>query len=324
MAKVSKKSPKKVPAAPALPAAPPAPRNVLAFHSGALGDFILTWPILLGAARVMAQSRVIAVVPGGRGKLAEQVLRLEHRDVETGGWHKLFGGNQPDERPRKLLANSRLLIGILGKDQAKWAQAAAVAAPAAEVLLLDPPPRDLAGQHATAFLLGGLAANPILQSAASGMVDSINKSGLLPRYHDPAGPVLLHPGSGSAKKNWPVDGWLDLANRLRDAGRRVRVILGEVEQERVNADAAAAFEAVADVQRPGDLPELLFLLRGAGGYVGHDTGPTHLAATIGLPTVALFGPATDPAVWQPLGPRVTVHQTEDLADLDPATVPLPS
>ena len=40
-------------------------------------------------------------------------------------------------------------------------------------------------------------------------------------------------------------------------------------------------------------------------YVGNDAGMTHLAAALGVPTVALFGP-TNPTVWQPLGPQVRV------------------
>ena len=40
-------------------------------------------------------------------------------------------------------------------------------------------------------------------------------------------------------------------------------------------------------------------------FVGNDSGTTHLAAMLGAPTVALFGP-TDPAVWAPTGPRVRV------------------
>jgi ADP-heptose:LPS heptosyltransferase len=43
----------------------------------------------------------------------------------------------------------------------------------------------------------------------------------------------------------------------------------------------------------------------AAAYVGNDSGVTHLAAAWGAPTVALFGP-TDPAVWSPVGPRVTI------------------
>ncbi|MFQ5693406.1 MAG: glycosyltransferase family 9 protein, partial [Nitrospinota bacterium] len=51
------------------------------------------------------------------------------------------------------------------------------------------------------------------------------------------------------------------------------------------------------------LPDLAALLSEARGYVGCDSGVTHLAAACGAPTVALFGP-TDPAVWGPRGERV--------------------
>lgn len=53
------------------------------------------------------------------------------------------------------------------------------------------------------------------------------------------------------------------------------------------------------------IPAAAVLLSGADAYVGHDAGMTHLAAGLGLPTVALFGP-TDPGVWGPLGPVVTI------------------
>src|SRR5829696_2086121 len=64
-------------------------RNVLIFHSGALGDFILTWPLALAVGRLFPQSRIFYVTQGQKGALAEKVLRVESADVE-GGWHHLF------------------------------------------------------------------------------------------------------------------------------------------------------------------------------------------------------------------------------------------
>ena len=64
-------------------------RNVLIFHSGALGDFILTWPLALALGRLFPQSRVFYVTARQKGLLAERVLRVESVDVET-GWHHLF------------------------------------------------------------------------------------------------------------------------------------------------------------------------------------------------------------------------------------------
>jgi ADP-heptose:LPS heptosyltransferase len=57
--------------------------------------------------------------------------------------------------------------------------------------------------------------------------------------------------------------------------------------------------------RDWPLPEIAALLSLARAVVGNDSGPTHLAAAVGCPTVALFGP-TDPAVWAPPGAHVRV------------------
>jgi ADP-heptose:LPS heptosyltransferase len=45
-------------------------------------------------------------------------------------------------------------------------------------------------------------------------------------------------------------------------------------------------------------------------YVGNDSGVSHLAAALGVPTIAVFGP-TDPTVWAPLGPKVAVVAPQD-------------
>jgi ADP-heptose:LPS heptosyltransferase len=56
---------------------------------------------------------------------------------------------------------------------------------------------------------------------------------------------------------------------------------------------------------PSKLPIVAARLAAAAAFVGNDSGTTHLAAMLGAPTVAIFGP-TDPAVWAPTGPRVRV------------------
>jgi ADP-heptose:LPS heptosyltransferase len=47
------------------------------------------------------------------------------------------------------------------------------------------------------------------------------------------------------------------------------------------------------------------VIAGARAFVGNDSGPTHLAAQLGIPTIALFGP-TDPRCWSPVGPAVSI------------------
>ncbi len=288
---------------------------MLFFHHGGLGDFVLTWPLLLGAARVLAQSRVIAVVGADRGKLAEQVLRVETRDVE-GGWSALFGDGDLPERPTKLIAKASHVISLVAPDDAKWMANAQRLAPSAEILMLRPPPRELQERHAIDHLLDQLLPHKLLHGGALGIVESIGRTGLMPRLLDRTGPIVLHVGSGATKKNWPLEQWVQLVELLRKQGRRVKVLVGEAESERLSTDDLSKLRTVADLYQPNDLAELLFVLRGTGLFVGHDTGPTHLAAMCGLPTHALFGPASNATAWGPVGPRVQVQQTDNLSQLD--------
>ena len=121
---------------------------------------------------------------------------------------------------------------------------------------------------------------PALPTAPPSGVPRIGISG--PRH----GSVILHPFSGSAKKNWPLEHFRELAEQLAN----VEWTCGPEER----LDGARRF---------GDLAELARWISGARLYIGNDSGITHLAAAVGTPALALFGP-TDPAIWCPGGAHV--------------------
>ena len=116
--------------------------------------------------------------------------------------------------------------------------------------------------------------------------------------------VVLAPGSGGRTKCWPVVHWLQSAACLRARGVMVVVLVGPVERER-DDPSRWPWPAGVAVAAPRDTIELARGLAGARAFVGNDSGPTHLAAMLGRPTVALFGPS-DAAVFAPIGPRVQV------------------
>jgi heptosyltransferase-2 len=116
--------------------------------------------------------------------------------------------------------------------------------------------------------------------------------------------IAIHPGSGSARKNWPLAGFCELAGILRAEGMGVPVFtVGEADVE-LERELARRGSNVA-VLRGCSLPELAEALGACRGYVGNDSGVTHLAAAVGTPVVALFGP-TDPRLWAPRGRNVRV------------------
>src|SRR5215213_3534079 len=92
-------------------------RNVLIFHSGALGDFVLTWPLALALGRLFPQSRIFYVTHGQKGALAEKVLRVESLDQEA-GWHHLFTEAPAlPERPAKVLAGAQYVFSFVAAPQ---------------------------------------------------------------------------------------------------------------------------------------------------------------------------------------------------------------
>lgn len=119
--------------------------------------------------------------------------------------------------------------------------------------------------------------------------------------------LAVHPGSGSAFKNWPADRFAHLAEAL-SGDRPWLLVEGPAEHS-----AASPIEAGAAIRARNLDPRVLgAVLRHAGLFVGNDSGASHLAAAWGAPTLALFGP-TDPAVWAPIGPRVRVLRSPTAA-----------
>ncbi|HXA49655.1 MAG TPA: glycosyltransferase family 9 protein [Candidatus Acidoferrum sp.] len=111
--------------------------------------------------------------------------------------------------------------------------------------------------------------------------------------------AVVHPFSGSPRKNWPLDRFQRLAAKLPIP---VRWCAGEEDPPLPGA-----------VRIP-DLFDLAKFLAGAALYIGNDSGITHLAAAVGTPTLAIFV-ASDPAVWAPRGDHVRVVRSLSAAQL---------
>ena len=291
-------------------------RNILLFHQGALGDFVLTWPIALGLARIHPQSRLFYVTHAGKGKLAERVLGVESIDAEA-GWHPLFGdGRTLGERQSRMLAASHSIVGFLSSKQTAWVENIRRHAPQAEVLVVDPTPPDSYAGHATEFQLEQLHPWQAAHSAAQQILRSILARGATASRPAETSGIVIHPGSGSPSKNWPIERYMELVDRLRKEAKPVRVIIGEVERERWSADVIAKLEPV---KQPATYLDLMSELLTARAFVGNDSGPAHLAAMLGVPTLSLYGP-TNPTTWKPVGPSVKTLRGEPLDSLKVETV----
>jgi ADP-heptose:LPS heptosyltransferase len=133
----------------------------------------------------------------------------------------------------------------------------------------------------------------------------------------PARFALLVPGSSAHRpgKRWPVARYAALAEAL--AGRGLApVVLGSAGE----AALARAIPAARDLTGRTDFDQLAALGRAAALAVGNDTGPMHLLAAAGCPSLVLFSGESDPALCAPRGPDVTVLQRPLLSALTPEEV----
>jgi heptosyltransferase-2 len=133
--------------------------------------------------------------------------------------------------------------------------------------------------------------------------------------------IAIHPGSGSAKKNWPIERWRELGTQLLEGGAELLIIGGEADEAQLATLTAAWRGGAIHVARDLPLPQLAAVLERCTLFLGHDSGISHLAAAVGTRCVLLFG-ATDPAIWAPANPGVSVVEAPngDLALLDVNTV----
>jgi ADP-heptose:LPS heptosyltransferase len=256
----------------------------LVIRPGAIGDFIVSLPAIesLGPAEVWSAS---AHVPLVRFAAARAI-------AATG--LDLLGITDPDPRLLETLRGFDQIVSWYGANRPEFR--ALVESLRLPFLFLNAlPPVDAIG-HAVDFYCAqtaGLRVNPIAP---------------VPRIRVPEAPrrgAIVHPFSGSPRKNWPLARYRELLDALRT---------------RLSAEWCAGPEDdLPDAIHIPDLYELARRLAGAQVFIGNDSGIAHLAAAAGTPAVVLFGP-TDPRVWAPRGPRVRVLKGTEMAAIPVAEV----
>ncbi len=139
---------------------------------------------------------------------------------------------------------------------------------------------------ASAFFALGVPMQPIPRAALF-TADAGTEGG---RITTPQGRyAVLHPFAAEASKTWPADRFCEVARYLKLWGVRPVFLAGP-------GDDTSAFGGHA-VWR-GDLESAKILLSRGAFFIGNDSGPAHMAASFGLPTIVLFG-SSNPAIWSP-------------------------
>ncbi len=243
------------------------PAPWLVVRGGALGDYILTIPVIealveaFGPVELYANPRYARLRPD----LARKVVDLH--GLEAAWLHR--PGPLPAPFDRALVFTPG--VGARLREQG--------------VDVLEGPPRPPPGVHATEAMAAALA--PLgLSVRGPPRIPTTRASA-----HAPF--IALAPGASAAAKVWP--GFVALAAALHAEGLPIKVIAGIDEPLPPGLPIPAA--------PPPDLGGLVATAAQSSVWVGNDTGTTHLAAAVGARVVAFFGP-TDPRCWAPKGARI--------------------
>jgi heptosyltransferase-3 len=282
----------------------------LFFHQAALGDFVLTFPILRS---LPGQTTVVA--PWSHGQLAAAMFdRVRAMDIELFEFTRLHAPGGPSAvspAVGELFEQAETIISFVGISQGDWAQNVARLAPQARLYCVEARPDEhwlepIGQWHRHQLQQQGfdIVPQPLVCRGVAG------------------GPIVVHPGSGGTHKCWTGAHFESLIETLRRRGRDVQPILGHVEMELWPSQLLHHWQYDLGSAKLKTLDELYQVLVIASAFIGNDSGPTHLAGQLGLTTIALFG-ATDPRRWAPQGPAVTVLAPEvpqSMAWLEPAQV----
>ncbi|HRV09228.1 MAG TPA: glycosyltransferase family 9 protein [Acidobacteriota bacterium] len=263
----------------------------LIYHAGALGDFITTLPAITWWARRAGETEpTVLLSRGPHARLAVAAGLVDKAwDVDDQRSARLFSGEiQSQEISAALLfatPESPLVVTL----QAGGCRS---------ITRQDPFPSHPVSKMD--YHLGLFEDAPRAEDLLEPLRRFARRQASLLSWttFSAQGGLLLHPGSGGRSKIWPLERFVAVAEYFRHRGREIAWILGPAEE-------GWELPAGSPAYRNLPLERLCGLYAQARGYLGNDSGATHLAVACGCPGVVLFGPS-DPRIWAPRGAPVRV------------------
>jgi ADP-heptose:LPS heptosyltransferase len=290
--------------------------RILIIFPGALGDLICLAPTIAAIARrhrgdeleLMARGELADFAVGRLGII--RAHSIDRREVTL-----LFreSADDDDDQARRFFCVFERIYCFFSSDDPLFRRALTEAsAPGVTTFHRFRP--EGTGHVAAAYLADATGKDLLERIAINFMPSDLEgESRAISDIAEPKKFVAIFPGSGSAKKNWPIEKFSALADRLNEETQAV-FILGPAE----NSSEDVLRDAGLIIIKNQPLGTVAALARMASVFVGNDSGVSHLAAATGTPGVVLFGPS-DPDRWRPLG-RVTVLHHNPIESIEVAEV----
>ncbi|MBN1904267.1 MAG: glycosyltransferase family 9 protein [Deltaproteobacteria bacterium] len=270
--------------------------KILIIRAGALGDTLMLMP------SINAMRGEHEIIIAGRSPAIEYLEPWVERciDLERGEWHRLYNAQaqfdtlniMPDQVTGFLNDRDNIVLDNLFH-----------LFTGAKIDIFPPFPGTGNKTHVALYMAKAIQSAGININPHAAFSEVLKKP-LMGQKRGKGKGIVLHPGSGSKTKNYSPEFWLELIRGIRDKNLSepfdINVLIGPAEQEILNA-----FDKMTEVYVSHNREGLLSILDNTCLYIGHDSGVTHLAAMMGINTIALFrkSPIQN---WHPLGPCVKI------------------
>ena len=275
--------------------------HILVIHHGALGDVVSIFPALLRLKKL--NDSIAIICQSSIGQLSQELdIVNKWFPLEAAAFATLYSNHIDPIVKNILLSYGKIILFSHSRSLEKTLYSVS-----GNVVYRIQPCPDLGQRiHVAQHILSNLVQYRLLEESDINtrvtLYLTINADRRIPQY-DPS-KIIIHPGSGSPKKCWPISNFIKVASSIDANGKQPEFVLGPAEQDLYDI-LLRSQKVDAKVHRPDTLTKLAGLLKTGGGFIGNDSGVSHLAAFIGLPTVAVFGPS-DPKTWKPMGRAVKV------------------
>ncbi len=265
--------------------------SLLIIHQGALGDFVLFLPSLLFLKNYYA--RIGIFCSEKNRKIVSYFDLADTFPIESKIFSLLFSERPPSEALEKFRSFSEILIfsfsGYLKERLSSLVPS--------KIYQIPPRPDPKEKIHVADYIRKKIEEE--------GLADNVKF--VFPEFSTEKKKTFIHPGSGSKRKRWSIYNFIRLYEMLSSEGIDTDFIIGPAEEDLY--DILRLYVPSEKIHLLDDPFDLILLLKQSFGFIGNDSGVTHLCAFLGIPSVAIFGPS-DPVRWRPLGKKVKVMRAD--------------
>jgi len=287
--------------------------QVIIFHLNQIGDFCFSLPLVNAIKRRYPQSQICSVVRPHLVPLAQRAKSIDSIAIRPQALSIAYLPLLRQLRARRadlavVLSTSwgpSLLARLCGAKRIvafdhDWAQRFV-----SECIPYDEPPSLTNNLRMAGYVAGEIPKRDYVGLLSATGQDKIDAGRILAHHGvRDAQPFVVFAASASLYrlwKCWPLQRFAALAAILWEQAGLYPVFVGSGEEtERVEALTSGMLLPAANLTGQTDTGQLLGVLARASLFIGQDSGPTHLSAALGRPTVTIFGP-TDPRITGPLG-----------------------